>query len=132
MQAISKFLDAKTQFKRSIIYYKPPNCTSTHSVWYRAIIRLAKSVYTRPLANLAVKVPKKATFLMGAARLSDQIFDRPNIRPASWKRCLSTAILRKEQRSQPSVAIMYKQCYLIWQYNIAKAFYRTTSWQFEY
>ena len=65
MQANTKFSDAKTQFKRSVIYYKPPSCTFTPSLWYRASIWLAKSVYTRPFANLAAQVPKKVAFLTG-------------------------------------------------------------------
>ena len=87
IQANSKFFYAKTQFKRSVIYYKSPSCTFTPSLWYRASIWLAKSVYTRPFANLAAQVPKKVAFLTGRifARLrqrlhgADRIFGRSNI-----------------------------------------------------
>ena len=75
MQANSKFFYAKMLFKRSVIYYKPSSCTFTPSLLYRANTWLAKSVYTRPFANLAAQDPKKVAFLTDRifARLSDLI-----------------------------------------------------------
>ena len=71
MQANSKFYDVKTQFKDLSFAINLPIVHRHHLCG----TLLAKSVYTRPFANLAAQVPKKVAFLTGRifARLSDLI-----------------------------------------------------------